>query len=83
MYEYTFTPQALKQLKKLPKKIQKRIINKLDYFCKSEPLKFAQTLTDWRIGSYRFRIGNYRVIFDLEGKTIIILALGDRKEIYQ
>lgn len=83
MYRYSFSPQALKQLKKLPKNIQKRIIRKLDFFCKEDPLKFAYSLTDWSMGSYRFRIGSYRVIFDLEDRNLIILAVGDRKEIYK
>lgn len=83
MYKYSFTPQALKLFKKLPKNVQKRIIKKLDFYCKETPLKFAYPLTDWRIGSYRFRVGTYRVIFDLEEKNLIILAVGDRKEIYK
>jgi len=30
----------------------------------------------------RFRIGNYRVIFDLEGDEIVVLRAGHRKDIY-
>lgn len=83
MTEFCLTSHALKQLKKLPKDIQKRIIKKLDYFCKDNPLEFAEKLTDWHIGTYRFRVGNYRIIFDIEKDSLIVLALGDRKEIYK
>jgi len=84
MYNYIFKPQALKDLKKLPKNIQKRIIKKLDFYCSTvNPLTFADSLIDFEIGQYRFRIGDYRVIFDLEDKTIIILTLGHRREIYK
>ena len=31
----------------------------------------------------RKRIGNYRVIFDLEDKDIVVLRVGHRKEIYR
>jgi mRNA interferase RelE/StbE len=84
MYKYEFTSPAAKDIKKLPPNIQKRIIKKLDYFvASSQPLSFAGRLTDYRIGSYRFRIGDYRVIFDLEDETLIILTLGHRKDIYR
>lgn len=84
MYEYYFTPQALRQIKKLPRQIQKRIIRKLDFFCREDPLKFADFLTDPRLGGYRFRIGDYRVIFDKESEnSILILSLGHRREIYR
>uniref|UniRef100_A0A7C3MKC3 Type II toxin-antitoxin system RelE/ParE family toxin n=1 Tax=Dictyoglomus thermophilum TaxID=14 RepID=A0A7C3MKC3_DICTH len=46
-------------------------------------LKYARKLINPKIGSYRFRIGNYRVIFDIDGENIIILRIGHRKEIYK
>ena len=84
MYTYELKPQAVKELKKLPKDIQKKIIKKLDYFISTDnPLSFADKLIHFEIGSFRFRIGDYRVIFDVVGEKIIILTLGDRKEIYK
>ena len=32
---------------------------------------------------YRLRVGNYRVLFELEGKRIVVYAIGPRKDIYQ
>jgi mRNA-degrading endonuclease RelE of RelBE toxin-antitoxin system len=34
-------------------------------------LKFAEKLSNPILGEYRFRIGDYRVIFDIEGNEII------------
>jgi len=48
-----------------------------------EPLRYAEKLTDPRLGTYRFRIGVYRVIFDIEGNNIVILRVGHRKNIYR
>lgn len=48
-----------------------------------EPLRYAEKLTDPSLGTYRFRIGVYRVIFDIEGKNIVILRVGHRKDIYR
>ncbi|KKP66347.1 MAG: Addiction module toxin, RelE/StbE family [Candidatus Roizmanbacteria bacterium GW2011_GWA2_35_19] len=84
MFIYVFKNQALRDLQKLPQEIQKRIIKKLDFFVESgEPLSFAENLVNFEIGQYRFRIGDYRVIFDLDDERLIILTLGHRKNIYK
>lgn len=46
-------------------------------------LNHARKMVDPSLGSYRFRIGDYRVIFDIEGDEIIVLRVGHRKEIYR
>lgn len=84
MYKYIFRKNAEKELKKIPRNIQIQIIKKLKYFISSSnPLDFASYLKDSDLGMYRFRIGDYRVIFDVEGEEIIILTLGHRREIYR
>jgi len=32
---------------------------------------------------YRLRVGDYRVLFDLEGRTATVYAVGNRKDIYR
>lgn len=34
-----------------------------------------------RAGS-RLRVGDWRIIFDVEGNTIVVVAVGHRREIY-
>jgi mRNA interferase RelE/StbE len=84
VYTYEFKPSAFKDLKKLPTGVRKKIIKKLDYFVESgKPLRFADFLIDHRLGDYRFRVGDYRIIFDVEGERLIILAVGHRKSVYR
>lgn len=81
---YAFTPHALKDLKKLSPEVKKRIVRKLEFFiASSNPLTFIEHLTNYEVGSYRFRIGDYRVIFDLEGDILVVLKVGHRREIYR
>lgn len=47
------------------------------------PLKYSEKLTDPNLGTYRFRVGDYRVIFDIEGNDIVVLRLGHRSQIYR
>lgn len=79
-----YTRRAARDLESLPFQIQKRIAAKMRFFVdQSDPLNFAETLTDQREGSYRFRIGDYRVIFDVVGGKIYILKIKRRDEAYQ
>ncbi len=84
MYKYEFTEAALKSLQKLPREIQIRLTKKLDYFISFDnPLIFADHLINHEIGNYRFRVGDYRVVFDIEDEILVILALGHRRDIYK
>ena len=83
MYSYEFKSKALKQLRSLDKQAQRKIIQKLDQISKEEILYSNKRLIRFKIGSYRLRIGDYRVIYDIDGKMITILLLGHRKDIYK
>lgn len=83
MYSYEFTSKALKQIKKLDKRTQRLIIKKLKFYCSQELFLSSEHLTDYKLGNYRFRIGDYRVIFDIDGKMVTILKVGHRREIYK
>jgi len=79
-----FTRSAFHQFQKLDRSVQKKIDEKLRFYISQQnPLKFAESLKDPRFGNWRFRIGNYRVLFDMEDNTIIILNVGHRKDIYK
>jgi mRNA interferase RelE/StbE len=61
--------------------VKKRIDANLLRF-KDNPIQYAKRQTNPELGSYPFRIGDYRVIFDTEGNDIVVLRNGHRKEIY-
>lgn len=82
--KYIFRPSAEKKFGKLDSQIQARIIKKLEFVISTlNPLDFAETLTQNKIGQYRFRIGDYRVIFDVVDETIIVLTIGHRRDVYK
>ncbi len=81
---YLFRPSAQKQFDKLDTQTQSQIVRKLDYFLTTpNPLTFAKRLTNMELGRYRFRIGDYRIVFDVIEETITVLAVGHRSEIYK
>ena len=81
-YSLVYTRRAIKDIQRLEEKIRKRIGNTLLRYSE-DPFKYSEKLTDSKLGNYRFRIGDYRVIFDLEGTDIAVLRVGHRKEIYR
>lgn len=77
VHRIIFTRRALKDLENLDKSEKSRIAEKLREYAQ-EPLTYARKLIDPKIGTYRFRIGNYRLIFDIEDNNIVILRIGHR-----
>lgn len=60
-------PKALKQLQSLEKLNQQRIITKIEYYASlPNPKDYAEVLVDFAYGTYRYRIGDYRVIVDFD-----------------
>ena len=81
--EYTET--ARKQLKKLDKTMQKRILDYMDEVALLEnPRSEGKALVENMRGLWRYRVGDYRVICEIQEARIIIsvLKIGHRKNIY-
>jgi mRNA interferase RelE/StbE len=81
-YRLVYTQKAVRDIDRLDAGVKKRIGATLLRF-KDNPLQYSERLTDPELGGYRFRIGDYRVIFDIEGNDIVVLRVGHRKEIYK
>jgi len=81
-YDLVYTRRAEKDIKKLDPPTRNHI-GKALLKLQNNPIAYSEKLTDPKIGTYRFRIGDYRVIFDIEGNDVVILRVGHRKEIYK
>jgi len=81
-YRLTYTERAIKDIRKLEPKVKKHIGNALLRY-EEDPQKYAVRLTESKLGTYRFRIGDYRAIFDFEDDEIVILRVGHRRDIYK
>ncbi len=82
-YEVLFTLSAIKNLGRLDSVQQQRIRAKLTQYAKSgNPLMFARQLSGVKPPTYRYRIGKYRVIFDVKGTSLRILNVSLRDKAY-
>jgi mRNA interferase RelE/StbE len=81
-YEIIFSDHAVIELKKLEHGIQERIIKSLERI-RIRPEAYVTKL----VGDpgYRLRVGDYRVIMDIDKGRLLILVIkiGHRKNIYQ
>ena len=82
MYILIFDEEAVDFLNKLPKHIKRRIFNKI-ISTKENPFHFFEKLAE--IKDYKLRVGDYRVIADVDrnSKKIKITMIGHRKNIYK
>ena len=81
MYSITFSDLAKKQLFKLPRDLQKRIIAAIERI-RIRPESYITKLVG--DNGYKFRVGDYRIILDVDKNKLIlyILKIGHRKNVY-
>ncbi len=84
--KFTFSSRAADQLSRIDDASAKRILRKLAWFQEQlDPLRFAIRLHPAKLGDYRFRVGDYRVIMvlDPKKKVILIAVIGHRRDVYR
>jgi mRNA interferase RelE/StbE len=82
MYELIYSKVSSKHLRKLDKPVQERIVSGLERI-RVRPEAFVTRLVG-RPG-YKLRVGDYRVILDIDRGRLVILVIeiGHRRNIYK
>ena len=85
-YKVEYTPKAVRQLAKLDKNTRKLIYAWIDKNLQNfeNPRQHGKGLTANRSGQWRYRVGDYRLVADIQDDRVIILMLniGHRKDVY-
>ena len=79
-YEIFYANLAQRQLKKLPKPVAQKIVEKIKVLA-DDLQGDVKKLTD-HTPEYRLRVGDYRILFDRDGNRIVIQAVRNRREAY-
>ena len=81
-YKIIWSIQASKQLERLDRSVAKRIHEKVGQLCQN-PERYVEKLV--RYPYYRLRVGDYRVILDIQNEMvrILILKVGHRSNVYE
>ena len=70
-------------LSKLDRKTRGRIKRAIEERLATAPEDYGEPLRRTLKGYWKLRVGDYRVVFKIQGKTIVILGILHRKEVYQ
>ncbi len=80
-YNIQFKPRAVKDIERLSSRMQLQIIKGIEAM--SDDLAGdVKRLTNFT-PEYRLRVGDYRVLFEIENKNIIVYRVRHRREVYR
>ncbi len=83
----SYTATARAQLQRLDKQTARRIVDYLDGRVAGldDPRRIGKPLTGPLGGLWRYRIGDCRVICDLQDKalSVLVVKIGNRREVYR
>ena len=82
-YALAFKPSAEKELRKLSRDVIPRVVAAIQALGEQPRPSGCVKLTHTE--SWRIRIGNYRVIYDIDDRSqqIVVLHIGHRREVYR
>lgn len=88
IYKFVYTKSAVKDIDQLDQVVRRRILKKMDeYIAMDDPMKMSSLLKGFDIPTFRFRVGDYRIVFRQDKKTkklvvLVVLKIQHRKEVY-
>lgn len=87
-FEIEFDPEALKDLKKIDRPVQQRLIGFLKQRVATldNPRDMGEALAGAKLGNYwKYRVGDWRIICDIVDCRIVVrvLRIGNRREAYR
>ncbi|MBA2593194.1 MAG: type II toxin-antitoxin system RelE/ParE family toxin [Pseudomonadota bacterium] len=80
-YDLSFKPRSVRDLKRLPAEVRRRIIQKVEEMTEDLAGDVKQ-LTNFSL-EYRLRVGDYRILFEIEDDTIVVYRVRHRREAYR
>jgi mRNA interferase RelE/StbE len=87
-YTITILPQAQNDIRSLPRKDQRRIVNRIRRLAEDPRPQGARPLRGKRAkqeGLWRWRSGDYRIIYKIADRelVVVIVRVGHRKDVYE
>ena len=84
VYSISYADTVEHDLAKLDKSLRKKIINKIEHYLSKDPQGLGKPLTGPFKGFWRYRFNDYRVIYRIGHKEILItiFRIGHRKNVY-
>jgi len=78
-----FHPDAGQDIAALPPAMKKRLKKAIVERLMTEPTLYGKPLRATLKGYWKLRVGDYRVVYAIQGTDLIIYAVCHRREVYQ
>lgn len=87
-YRVEFDPAAVKELKKLDRPVQQRLLGFLRtrVGALENPHEIGEALAGAKLGNYwKYRVGDWRIVCAIEDARIVVrvLRVGNRRDVYR
>ena len=83
-FEARYSQHFLSDVQKLDPPIQRRILEVIENKLLIDPFKYGKKLVGKTgPGRWRFRVGDYRIRFDVEGGALLFYRVRHRRDIYE
>jgi mRNA interferase RelE/StbE len=83
LVQIEWTEVAIKDLEKLDKPVARRILRKVTWLSRNFQSTVPEPLAGELKGAFKLRIGDWRAVYTMEAKIIVIQFIAHRSQIYK
>ncbi len=83
-YKIVYSKSVAKDIRDIETRSLRKIKSEIEKLVRFPDVENTKKLTNHPISDFRMKVGNYRVLFDVDDNTriIFILKIGHRREVY-
>lgn len=84
-YDVDFSREAMRSLSRLHKQVAQQVLDRINWLSIHIERVSHKSLTGHLRGAFKLRVGDYRVVYELQHKThrLIIRLIAHRSEVYE
>lgn len=82
-YSISYHSDVPKDVERIPKNVRQIIARAIEERLSSDPVKFGEPLRRSLRGYRKLRVGDYRIIYEVKGRNVLVLLVGHRKDVYE
>ena len=82
-YTLVYHPDIPQDVARIPKNIRQIIARAIEERLGTDPLQFGEPLRRGLQKYRKLRVGDYRIIYEVNGQNVEVLLIGNRKDVYE